>query len=517
MSFKNLLAKLKNLVDKKEAVPSAGAKAFKVRDPNALVKNKQVQLIAIALAVIIGLAFYLNKGETKKDTDLDQAKAEQMSREAVKKEYGSFLKGSATDEEIWMVTQARKIKELEDENERRRKEQEEREKVLKAGIGEVKEDTLKTLEGAKGTLEAELAELRKMVEQLSEKNQLMQGELEETKAEQERRAIEDRKPIIISNRFFDDNGMSIQDGNGYIDENGNYVPLPSGGEDFCSTGCGDKASSKQEKKEVVFQSFSFIDETVEEEVKEHKEKVNRLNVDSYIPTSTHIPAVMLSGLDAPTGGSAQNNPHPVLLLIDDFASLPNRYQYNFKECRLLAHAWGDISSERAIMRTEAISCVDHDGNILEKEIKAHIFGEDGKPGVRGQVVLRSGQALMRGVLAGVAAGIGSAFNQQAIQYTNNGLGTTSIIEPGKIGMAGIGSGLDKGLNRLADFYMDLVDTIMPVVEVGSQRTVDVVLAQGLDLLVNDAIEAREIQPGRNNTDQDGIIQEAINQAGLIGR
>ena len=87
--------------------------------------------------------------------------------------------------------------------------------------------------------------------------------------------------------------------------------------------------------------------------------------------------------DAPTGGQSQTNPHPVLLRLVDSAVLPNRYRGQVRECFVIGAGYGDISSERAYIRTENLSCVRHDGSTLEIAIQGSIFGEDGKVGSAG--------------------------------------------------------------------------------------------------------------------------------------
>ena len=74
---------------------------------------------------------------------------------------------------------------------------------------------------------------------------------------------------------------------------------------------------------------------------------------------------LLGGLDAPTGGQAQSNPHPVLIRLSDNAVLPNRFRGEYRECFVIAAGYGDISSERAYLRTENLSCVRADGATLD--------------------------------------------------------------------------------------------------------------------------------------------------------
>jgi conjugal transfer pilus assembly protein TraB len=77
----------------------------------------------------------------------------------------------------------------------------------------------------------------------------------------------------------------------------------------------------------------------------------RATIATYLPVS-FTRAVLLGGLDAPTGGQAQTNPQPVLLRLADSAFLPNRFRSAVKECFVIGAGYGDISAERAYIRTE---------------------------------------------------------------------------------------------------------------------------------------------------------------------
>ena len=52
----------------------------------------------------------------------------------------------------------------------------------------------------------------------------------------------------------------------------------------------------------------------------------------YLPSGAFTRALLLGGLDAPTGGQAQRNPQPVLLRLMDNAVLPNQFRSKVKEC-----------------------------------------------------------------------------------------------------------------------------------------------------------------------------------------
>ena len=201
----------------------------------------------------------------------------------------------------------------------------------------------------------------------------------------------------------------------------------------------------------------------------------------YLPSGTFTRAVLLGGLDAPTGGQAQRNPQPVLLRLSDNAVLPNHFRARVKECFVVGAGYGDVSSERAYIRTESLSCVTRDGTAIDIPIKGYIAGEDGKAGMRGRLVSKQGQILANALVAGVASGIGHAFQQGSTTLAISPLGSTSSVDPGKQLEAGLGSGVGKALDRLAQYYISLAEKVFPVIEIDAGRVVDVVLTSGVSL------------------------------------
>ncbi len=202
---------------------------------------------------------------------------------------------------------------------------------------------------------------------------------------------------------------------------------------------------------------------------------------SYIPSGSFFRAALLGGLDAPTGGQAQSNPHPILMRVQDNAFLPNRYRFKIKECLALGASHGDISSERAYIRLESLSCVRHDGKAIDVPVKGYVVGEDGKAGMRGRLVSKQGQVLANALVAGIGAGIGQAFQQSATTVSTNPLGSVGTVDPGKQFQAGIGTGVGKALDRLSQYYITLAEKMFPIIEVDAGRTVDVVFTKGFSL------------------------------------
>lgn len=202
---------------------------------------------------------------------------------------------------------------------------------------------------------------------------------------------------------------------------------------------------------------------------------------TYIPSGSFMRAALLGGLDAPTGGQAQNNPWPVLLRVQDNAFLPNRYRARVKECFLLGSGYGDISSERAYLRLESLSCVLNNGEVVDTPAKGYVVGEDGKAGMRGRLVSKQGQVLANALMTGIVAGIGQGFQQSATTYSTSALGTVGTVETGKQFQAGVGAGVGKALDRLSQYYITLAEKMFPIIEVDAGRVVDVVLTKGVTL------------------------------------
>lgn len=201
-------------------------------------------------------------------------------------------------------------------------------------------------------------------------------------------------------------------------------------------------------------------------------------IDTYLPVS-FTRGVLLGGLDAPTGGQSQSNPQPVLIRLSDNSVLPNKFRGEYRECFVIAAGYGDISSERAYLRTENLSCVRDDGSTLEVKIQGSVYGEDGKVGMRGRLVTKQGQMLANALLAGIASGIGQGLSTSSTNYSTSALGTIASTSGSEAYRAGLGSGVGRALDRLAQYYIKLAEQTFPIVEIDAGREVDVVITKGV--------------------------------------
>lgn len=203
------------------------------------------------------------------------------------------------------------------------------------------------------------------------------------------------------------------------------------------------------------------------------------SAETYIPAGTFMRGVLLAGLDAPTGGQAQQNPHPLLIEVLDMASLPNKFKADYKNCRFTANGAGDLSSERAMIRLDRLSCISEDGGALDVSVKGYVADSTGKAGIRGRLVSKQGQVLANALLAGVASGIGTAFSQGAMTTSVSPLGSTQSVKDGQQFQAGIGQGVGSALQQLSRYYIQLADKMFPIIEVDAGQPVDIVITKGI--------------------------------------
>jgi conjugal transfer pilus assembly protein TraB len=204
----------------------------------------------------------------------------------------------------------------------------------------------------------------------------------------------------------------------------------------------------------------------------------------YLPTGTVIRAKLLSGFNAPTLSNAKSNPLPVLLKVTDLAMLPNGFSSNIKECNIMGEAYGYLSTERARIRTNNISCITKDGKYIDTDIKGYVSGEDGKLGLKGRAVSKQGALLGRAFIASFLEGISKIFSSQSQTVITSGLGTTSTNSSNNVKErmeSAVFGGLGETSKTASDFYKDMLQNIEPTIEVSANRTADIILTAGKEL------------------------------------
>lgn len=202
--------------------------------------------------------------------------------------------------------------------------------------------------------------------------------------------------------------------------------------------------------------------------------------DSFIPPGTYTKAVLLNGIDVSAGVSSQASPKPVLLRLIDKGSLPNKAFGHLKDCRIIAAAFGDLSSERAYLRLEKLSCVQPNGEVIVTDVDGYVNGEDGKNGLRGPVVIRDTAVLSRGLLGGLLSGLGKATTQSYHSTAVSPFGAVNVSSAKGLdifkqaGSQGVGDAFE----LMAKYNIQRAEQYQPVIQISAGRFVDVVFHSG---------------------------------------
>ncbi len=204
----------------------------------------------------------------------------------------------------------------------------------------------------------------------------------------------------------------------------------------------------------------------------------KFHQDNYIPAGSYVKAVLLSGVDVSVGVSSQSNPQPVLLRLVHPGSLPNYVLGKMRDCRIIAAASGELSTERAQFRLEKLSCIQKDGRVIETDVDGYISGEDGKNGMRGRMVMRDAEVLKRGFLGGLLSGLGKATSQSFNSTSVSPLGAVNTVKNGDIFKQAGAEGAGNAFELMARYNIQRAEQYQPVIQISAGREVFVIFHSG---------------------------------------
>jgi conjugal transfer pilus assembly protein TraB len=228
----------------------------------------------------------------------------------------------------------------------------------------------------------------------------------------------------------------------------------------------------------------FTDDKSKEKTPQKKEEKQAKGKGVYIPAGSFMKATLLNGIDAPTKGSAQGEPYPVLMTVTDLALLPNRYRADLKECFIIGAGYGVLSDERAYIRMEALSCVRKDGQVIDVGLKGHVVGEDGKLGMQGRLVSKQGQQIAMAALAGTLSSFGQALRpSDTVTFNLDGSTVNNPLSFDQSLRDVAGRGLGTAMNKVAEYYLKRADEMYPIIEIDAGREVEIIILKGQELKI----------------------------------
>ncbi|MEM7174341.1 MAG: TrbI/VirB10 family protein [Chlamydiota bacterium] len=207
------------------------------------------------------------------------------------------------------------------------------------------------------------------------------------------------------------------------------------------------------------------------------------NVEAVIPAGTVVKCMLVQGADFGVGVNKSSNPNTILLQPVKNGHLPKGVRVALKGARIIGSGYGDLASERAYIRAETMTLmVGRNGEFVETKIAGVVSGEDGKEGVRGPVVDRSGSIILRAgtaaFLGGITDSIEASLNNQAIAKLSKTSDSKSLLNVDTFRSAGA-KGAKTSLGKMSDYYIKKAEQAQPVIQIQRGRIVDVIFVSSV--------------------------------------
>lgn len=208
----------------------------------------------------------------------------------------------------------------------------------------------------------------------------------------------------------------------------------------------------------------------------------------YIPSGSFASATVIEGADANASVTGESASSPMQFRLTGKVTLPNDGEYDLRGCFVTAAAYGDISSERALLRTDRLSCRVN-GHIIDQKFKGHVSFM-GKNGIRAEPVIRNGKIVGYAFAGGAIDAMGSAMSN--VGSTTVGIGAASTVSGGDVARAGIGGGTSQAGKTLSDYFIKRAEQYHPVIPVGAGVSVSVVFQEGFQLAYADVKKEKKV-------------------------
>jgi len=221
---------------------------------------------------------------------------------------------------------------------------------------------------------------------------------------------------------------------------------------------------------------------------------NPLNPNHYVPSGTFVRAVILGGADADASVNGQSKNNGVMLFkLLQAGTLPNGQHSRLQGCFVTGSSYGDISSERAYVILDKLSCAQPGRPIIDKAVTGWAFF-GGKVGIKGQPLMRDNKVMQWAGISGAMAGIASAAQYSQSVQSISALGSAMTVPSSNIApYAGYG-GASKAADVLSNYYVKRAEQYHPVIQVGSGNLVTIVFKDGFYLEPDEAVR----QTGRQS-------------------
>jgi conjugal transfer pilus assembly protein TraB len=241
---------------------------------------------------------------------------------------------------------------------------------------------------------------------------------------------------------------------------------------------------KQVNPEVYVEKFNYKQGDTD--------KHQKLTATHYVPSGTFVRAVVLGGADADASVNGQSKNNGVMLFkLVQPGTLPNGGRSHLEGCFVTASSYGDISSERAYVVLDKLSCAKPGEAVIDKSVTGWVFFE-GKVGIKGKPLMRDNKIMRWAGLSGVLSGIASAAQYSQSVQSISPLGSATTVPTGNIAPYAAYGGASKAADVLSNYYVKRAEQYHPVIQVGSGNLVTIVFKDGFYLGVENTTEDKAL-------------------------
>lgn len=261
------------------------------------------------------------------------------------------------------------------------------------------------------------------------------------------------------------------------------------------------------KEQIDHGANIYLEAELGEQDFEHEVELDKpKSAKNYIPEGTYFTGHLLGGIAVSTGlDTPDENATPVAIkLMAKFdthgrltTNLSPLNNMDLQNCRIMGSSYGDLSSERAIVRLEKMVC-EQDGVYITSKIAGQIFGPDGLNGVKGTIVSTSSKHIKNAAIGGLISGISSAAKgQEGASISGAGLITTK--KKGAKNLLGEGTlqGTSNAGEKIADYYLRQAEAMSPILTVPSGVRINAQITKGF--FVGEVSTHRKIKADRATT------------------
>jgi hypothetical protein len=228
---------------------------------------------------------------------------------------------------------------------------------------------------------------------------------------------------------------------------------------------------------------------------------------NYVPEGTYFSGYLLTGLVVSTAiNTPSENAIPLTIRLQGRGNLDDENDLDISKCRIMGSAYGDLSSERAMIRLEKMVCKEG-GSYITTHIAGDVHGPDGMNGIKGSVVSTGAKHIKNAAIGGLISGLSeSAKGQSAMTLSGSGLLSTQKQGFSDMTKSGLLSGTSNAGEKIADYYLRQAESMSPVLTIPGGVRVDAHMTKGFFL--GETSTHRKITESRaskqtNNTQTNG--------------